>query len=29
MYMYILLISREHEILHGKYLIIKQIRDLT
>jgi len=30
MYMYILLIiSREPKILHDKYLVIKQIRDLT
>jgi len=27
--MYILLISREPEILHDKDLVIKQIRDLT
>jgi len=29
MYMYILLISREPEILRDKDLVIKQIRDLT
>jgi len=29
MYMYILLISREPEILHDKDLVSKQIRDLT